>query len=129
MNSKGATIMKFSCKLKVFGTKDPYFSNCVIEDIEVLYKHPESEYDEREIIKKLLGKILIKNSRYFFYIDVKDHLKVFRRLTNLSEEEDAYPKFLPWVEKETYRLLLEQKRFRNGENSKLKKEEVGFASI
>jgi len=110
MNYKSITIMKFSCRVEVSEADDPYFSNCSITEIDVLYKHPDSEYNENQVIKKLLGEVLIKNSRYFFYIDVKDHLKVFRKLTNFSEKENSYSKFLPWIEKETQRLLIEQKR-------------------
>lgn len=113
MNSKGTTFMKFECDLEIYATNDPYFSNCTIVKINVLYKNSHSGYDENEIIKKLLGKVVIKNPRYFFYIDVKDHLKVFQRLTNFPEEEDAYPQFLPWVEKATRRLLREQRQYRN----------------
>lgn len=109
MNSKGITIMKLKCSIEISNSDDPYFSNCAITKIDILSKHPNSEYNENQVIEKLLGEVLIKNPRYFFYIDVKDHLKVFRKLTKFPEEKDAYPMFLPWVEKETQRLLKEQK--------------------
>ena len=100
-------VMEVNCTITVKPTEDIFFSLCSIKDISVSFISPEMFEQKDDILQKLLGEVLIKNARYFFYIDVKDHLKVFRKLTDFPSDQDAYPAFLPWVREQVERLIYE----------------------
>jgi hypothetical protein len=76
LSSKGKVELEIRCQITIKDTGEKYFCNCEITEIEIVSYNAESEYDPEQVKKDLYGEINVKNPRYFFYIDVKDHLMV-----------------------------------------------------
>ncbi|AIL12644.1 hypothetical protein IM40_02470 [Candidatus Paracaedimonas acanthamoebae] len=107
LKSRSKKTMEIDCIVNAKATEEKFFCECSISNINVTFISPKLENQESEIKKRLSGAAIVKDARYFFYFDVKDHIEIFKRLAGFTSKSDPYSSFLPWVKVEVKRLLSE----------------------